>query len=103
MMISYDAPPASTQPSANYKSSQPRYELYIQKDKKIIRTLSLELFKKEIARIQAGEQLRFYNTCAGGTHWGLAPAILTEVRDCCKKNRVELLESEVGCTICTCP
>lgn len=103
MMIFYDAPSPPTQRPASYKSPLPRYELYIQKDQKIIRTLSLELFKGEIAKIPAGEQLRFYNTCAGGTHWGLAPAILTEVRNCCKKNRVELLESEVGCSICTCP
>ncbi len=75
MMIFYDA---------FTENSVPRYELYVYKDKEIIKTTSLAEFKEQLALIPAGEKLHYYNTCAGGTHHGLDRSVLESIKIFCR-------------------
>ena len=99
MMIFYDMPPLERRP--DWKATPPRFELYLQKEKRIIRTSSLNRFEKELARIPRGKKIRFYDTCSGGTHWGLDETVISQIDGCCKKNGVVLTGAEYR--ICTCP
>lgn len=95
MMIFHDAfAPGAT----------PRYELYIQKEGRVVRTSDLELFIKEIARIPRGEELRYYRTCCGGTSHGLRVDVVGRVRRQCQESGISFLDSaEDGVfTLCTC-
>lgn len=71
MMIFYDA---------FTENSVPRYELYVYKDKEIIKTTSLAEFKEKLTLIPAGEKLHYNNTCGGGTHHGLDQSVLENLK-----------------------
>jgi len=72
MMVFYDS---------RHPEKPPRFELYIHKGSVIIQTTDLDQFKKELRRVPPGAILHFYNTCAGGTHHGLARSIISEILD----------------------
>lgn len=95
MMVFYD----ESAPGAT-----PKYELYLQKEGRIVRTSDLELFIKEIASIPRGEALRYYRTCCGGTSHGLRVDVVGRVRRQCQESGISFLDSaEDGVfTICTC-
>jgi len=94
MMIFYDA---------FSKKPVTRFELYIHKNRSIIRTTNLAVFKGELCRIHAGERLHYYNTCAGGTHHGLDPGVLEEIRTYCSDKGIVFQEGDDELfVICTC-
>ena len=94
MMIFYDVP---------QEDKGPRFELYVHKDLKVIRTASLSQFKKELGQIPVGQTLHYYNTCAGGTHHALDPRFLEEIKTYCRQRGIlfQKGDDEVY-SICTC-
>jgi len=95
MMIFYDV---------SAKNPKPRYELYIHKDKSIVKTTDPARFKRQLDRIPAGDKLHYYNTCAGGTHHGLDPDIIEDIRACCADKGIIFQEGDDELYgICTCP
>ena len=94
MMIFYDV---------SQEDKGPRFELYVHRDLKVIRTTSLSQFKKELARIPVGEALHYYNTCAGGTHHALDPKFLEEIKAYCKRKGIQFQKGDDEIFgICTC-
>jgi len=85
-----------------------RYELYIQESRKIIRTTSLERFKRDLSKLPEGSILDWYNTCTVSTCYGLPVEITTEIEEACKQSGVMLRRGPAyggpaQNTICTCP
>ena len=94
MMVFYDV---------RQTNSLPRYELYVRKDHQIIRTTNLTAFKRRLSTIPAGETLHFYNTCAGGTHYGMDRAIIKDILRFCARRRIRVQEGDdMVYVICTC-
>lgn len=86
----------------------PRFELYIQASKTIIKTTSLKRFEQEITKMPAGATLEWYNTCTVGTYAGIDAAIIDDFKKFCKRRGIELMGDTAethfpGHIICTCP
>ena len=94
MMIFYDA---------YQKDAVPRFDLYVHKDRRIIRTKSLARFKKALPAIPAGRTLHYYNTCAGGTHHALDGRFRDEIKTYCRQKQILFQEGDDELfVICTC-
>jgi len=94
MMIFYDVSVARSLPS---------FELYMSKDKKIVKTSTLAEFKKKLSLIPASAKLHYYNTCAGGTHHGLNPSVLENIKAFCKDKGIVFQSGGDNLfSICTC-
>ena len=94
MMVFYDI--EATAP-------KPRFELFVQEEQAVFTTEDPEAFKALLGTIPAGEQLDFYNTCAGGTHHGLDKAVIRDITRFCEKRGIVLKSGikDVKC-ICVC-
>ncbi len=81
----------------------PRFDFFTADPPQVIRTSSLALLKEELGRISHGEHLHYYNTCAGGTHSGLDPAVIEEIKAECTRRGIQFQvgDDEIF-TICTC-
>jgi len=85
------------------KNPVPRFDLYLGESARVVRATGLEGFKAELGRIPAGEILHYYNTCCGGTHHALSPAVLEEVKKCCAERGITFQRGDDEIfVICTC-
>jgi hypothetical protein len=69
----------------------PRFELYAHDRGVIVRTTSLEEFQRQLSQIPAGETLRCFNTCQGGTHPGLDRAVIEQIATLCRQGGIVFL------------
>ncbi len=82
----------------------PRFEFFMADPPQVIRTTSLARLKEGLGRISRGERLHYYNTCGGGTHSGLDPAVIEEIKAECARRGIQFQEGDDKLyIICTCP
>jgi len=81
----------------------PRFHLYIGEEGRVVRSSDRETFLRELDRVPSGETLCYFNTCAGGTHHGLDPAVLESIKARCAERGVKFQRGD-GTTfgICVC-
>jgi hypothetical protein len=85
------------------EAPRPRFCLYVNETASVVQTASVEQFKKELGRIPAGQTLHYYNTCGGGTHHGLNPAVLEDLQEHCAMKDVTFQKGDAELfTICVC-
>ena len=94
MMIWYDI---------NKPNSKPRFQLFMQPQKKFKETDDLKEFLNWLTQIPKKSDIYYYDRCTGGTHYGLDPGIVQEIEIKLSQNEVKLLEpGNGGYIICTC-
>ncbi len=77
-----------------------RFKLFAHDRGMLADTTDMAQLKRAISQIPAGETILLINTCGGGTHFGLDPAVLDEIADFCQRRGVKFMYAEG--VICGC-
>jgi hypothetical protein len=78
-----------------------RYEFYSKKDKRILKSDTLDEFLRLVGGMPRGSRLDLYNLCLAGTHYGYPQAKWERIEASCKEAGVRF-DLEESTSICTC-
>lgn len=77
------------------------YELYSKKDRKILKSDTLEGFLKLIRTMPRGSELKLFDLCLGGTHQGYPPENWDRIMEACQAAGV-VFDRFKRKTVCIC-
>ena len=77
-----------------------RFKLFAHNRGMLADTTDMARLKRAISQLPAGETILLIDTCGGGTHYGMNPDLLDEIKDFCQRRGVKFMHANG--LICTC-